>query len=140
MSYCGLCEKVEKLCSSCKEIKPINEFRNSTSHSKYHYHTARCIPCRREYAREKWMINNHNVTPQRYADLLSLQGGVCAICKFVPKKPFHIDHDHNCCPGKSSCGDCVRGLLCGPCNQGLGQFKDSKELLANATEYLNGDK
>jgi len=28
------------------------------------------------------------------------------------KTGLHIDHDHACCPGKRSCGKCVRGALC----------------------------
>lgn len=31
----------------------------------------------------------------------------------------------------------VRGLLCNLCNQALGLFKDSPELLARATAYLH---
>tara|TARA_R110002110_G_scaffold92002_4_gene239467 strand:+ start:1475 stop:1897 length:423 start_codon:yes stop_codon:yes gene_type:complete len=44
--------------------------------------------------------------------------------KYAP----NIDHCHE--SGK------VRGLLCGSCNTGLGLFKDSKENLQSAMEYL----
>jgi hypothetical protein len=27
-----------------------------------------------------------------------------------------VDHDHNCCPGRRSCGECIRGLVHGRCN------------------------
>lgn len=29
---------------------------------------------------------------------------------------LHVDHDHDCCPGKHSCGQCFRGFLCADCN------------------------
>ena len=70
------------------------------------------------------------------------QGGRCAICgeEGDPDKrhrPLAIDHDHDCCPtNKGACGDCVRGLLCGNCNNGLGRFGDDPALLRRAIEYL----
>ncbi|MGW7594475.1 endonuclease domain-containing protein [Streptomyces asiaticus] len=66
------------------------------------------------------------------------QGSACAICGIEFKEPghAHIDHDHSCCPGKRSCGKCVRGLLCGGCNNGLGRFKDDVNVLQAAIEYL----
>lgn len=35
----------------------------------------------------------------------------------------HIDHDHTCCPGSRSCGNCVRGILCEGCNLQIGQVE-----------------
>jgi Recombination endonuclease VII len=52
--------------------------------------------------------------------------------KFV----LSIDHDHACCSGRTSCGKCIRGLLCNRCNRALGLFGDSVELLKKAIEYL----
>ena len=66
------------------------------------------------------------------------QGNACAICgtQDPGKRGWHIDHDHSCCPGKTSCGLCVRGLLCSRCNIGLGFFLDNINALRAAEAYL----
>jgi hypothetical protein len=74
------------------------------------------------------------VGPEAYQKLLAEQDGLCAICRVAPAEA--IDHDHQCCPRQQSCGRCVRGLLCGNCNKGLGNFQDDPELLAAARDYL----
>lgn len=59
----------------------------------------------------------------------------CGICGGFGK--LQVDHDHNCCPSdREVCGGCNRGMLCFPCNSGLGSFKDSRDLLQKAAKYL----
>lgn len=72
----------------------------------------------------------YGITTSEYEDLLSKQGGLCAICKgtCITGKRLSIDHDHET-------GE-IRGLLCYQCNVGLGNFKDNKSILENAVRYL----
>lgn len=60
-----------------------------------------------------------------------VESTACAICNGPqrPGKVMCVDHCH--ATGK------VRGPLCDMCNKGLGQFRDSKELLQKAIEYLD---
>lgn len=93
-------------------------------------------PQGREYFRKRNIIK-HGLTLEQYDALLLAQNGCCAICKQKPQnKSFHIDHDHTCCNGQFSCGKCVRGLLCGNCNHGLGMFKDEPSNVLTAYNYL----
>jgi hypothetical protein len=47
-----------------------------------------------------------------------------------------VDHDHRCCPGVTSCGSCIRGLLCVNCNQAIGKLKDDPKVIHSALRYL----
>lgn len=62
----------------------------------------------------------------------------CQICSST--KHLHIDHDHACCPAQTSCGRCVRGVLCKKCNTMLGMAEDNPSVLRAAIRYLEGDK
>lgn len=95
-----------------------------------------CAPCRADRSR----FNLYGVTPEAFDEMRDAQDNTCGICdrsfEGVASKNIHVDHDHNCCPGKKSCGNCVRSLLCGQCNTGLGMFRDDPGLLTRAAEYL----
>lgn len=84
----------------------------------------------------------YQLTLGRYREMLAEQDGKCAIClvgapRDIRTGRFHVDHDHECCPGKTSCGQCVRGLLCHACNTALGNFADDRERLRRAVQYLD---
>lgn len=79
------------------------------------------------------------LTPAEYDDLLARQGGGCAICGKTPEqngRRLPVDHDHSCCPDRyRTCGRCIRGVLCTPCNNRLGVLEDATWVAA-ATVYL----
>jgi len=64
---------------------------------------------------------------------------LCDICSSsLSNSNINVDHDHSCCPGQQTCGDCLRGLLCRGCNRALGSFSESKENVRKALAYLGG--
>ena len=84
------------------------------------------------------VFSKNGIDPQVYEDLFLIQDGKCAIC-FRPEKGrrLSIDHDHSCCPGERSCGECVRALLCGNCNRGIGFLRDDPDVCRSAARYLD---
>ena len=80
----------------------------------------------------------YNITEGTLEQILIDQDHQCALCGTDQPgdKGWCVDHDHACCPGIRSCGACLRGIVCGPCNKGLGMFKDSTELLQMAIDYV----
>ena len=81
----------------------------------------------------------YSMTPQQYAALHEAQGGRCAICQRATgaTRRLSVDHDHTCCNGPTSCGRCVRGLLCRPCNDLLGHIRDDPATAARVVTYLD---
>lgn len=84
-----------------------------------------------------WIIKNkYNLSRVEYEAIQAAQGGGCSICGRVPTYRLVVDHNHSCCAGNFSCGQCIRGLLCQPCNVALAAFGDTLEGLARAVNYL----
>lgn len=106
-------------CLGCGEDKPLAEYSilNASGAPRPY-----CRPCNAERVR----LGQYNVTRGFVDQLLRLQQGSCAVCAraHTGGRAMDIDHDHGCCPGPGSCGDCVRGLVCNNCNlHGLGWYE-----------------
>ncbi len=74
---------------------------------------------------------NYGMTLEDFNRMVIEQNGCCLICKKHQSEltnSLNVDHCH--ITGK------VRGLLCGNCNAGIGNLKDSIGLLVSAIEYL----
>lgn len=93
---------------------------------------------RRKAAHERRVGDTYGLPPGMYDRLYEAQGRVCALCRTATGKTkrLAVDHDHSCCSGKESCGRCVRGLLCGPCNDVLAVARDSADYFLGAIAYL----
>lgn len=89
--------------------------------------------------REDGLRNKYGITLAQYDEMLKAQGGTCLGCLKTPQEVggnLCVDHDHRCCEGTKTCGKCVRGLLCNPCNRALGNINDSRTTLHNLDQYL----
>lgn len=80
-------------------------------------------PERTQRHRREARLRKYGLTQERYDALLEAQGFQCPCGEPFAGRTPDIDHDHACCPGDSSCGLCVRGLLCGLCNRMAGYME-----------------
>lgn len=81
-------------------------------------------------AHERRVQQEYGLNPGEYGRLHLSQGGVCAICQRATgaTRRLSVDHDHRT--------GLVRGLLCRPCNDILGQIRDDVEAARRIVGYL----
>lgn len=74
-----------------------------------------------------------------YLSLLLSQNFCCGMCRLPLRgmKKTNVDHDHSCCPGRQSCGECVRGVICTNCNILLGRYDSNPKSFDQMFEYLD---
>lgn len=121
-------------------FKDIEKQREAGRRSYYKYHEERIEWSRTYYQKTKsdkaiksrfnWIRRAYGLSPEDFEFLWAGQGGLCAICKTPLGEGYrcHIDHDHET--------NKVRALLCKSCNNGIGLFKESPQLLREAAEYI----
>jgi hypothetical protein len=83
---------------------------------------------RRATSRNRHLNRAYGISDEVFQQMVVDQGGRCLICR--RKRKLCVDHCHT--TGK------VRGLLCQPCNKGIGALRDDPELVLRAAEYLLG--
>jgi len=114
-----------RTCNRCRKEFPREESKTTE------LICSECLPFHRQ-DRIATRLSRSSEMTEMATRLRERQNGRCAICgtleENAPRKRLHIDHDY--------ATNVIRALLCGPCNSGLGMFKDSPELLAEAAHYL----
>jgi Recombination endonuclease VII len=91
-------------------------------------------------AARQHLMHRYRLTPERREEMIAAQDGRCYLCSEPldlgnPRK-VHIDHDHDCCRGSTSCGTCIRGIACDPCNRGIGYFGNDPDRLRRVADSL----
>lgn len=68
------------------------------------------------------VAQQHGLGDEEYLALV--RKNRCGLCSTngpnTPHGRWCVDHDHAHCPGRIGCRDCVRDILCQPCNTMLG--------------------
>lgn len=119
---------VEKKCTKCGKFKSMRAYsswcRECHAESTRSQRAANPEKAKVQ-ARESALRSKYGMSLEDYEVLYTQQGGVCLCCGAPPAEgqPLHVDHDHACCPGQKTCGECVRGLLCTGCNLIVGKIE-----------------
>lgn len=91
-----------------------------------------CQACRDAAGRRR----RFGLEPDEFERRMQSQEHRCAVCQTVMKRP-QVDHDHSCCPAKvTTCGKCVRDLLCRNCNLAVGFVKEDVGIAERLVIYL----
>lgn len=140
-----------KQCTKCHEFKELIDFYNDIGQTcGLRPDCKNCCKKRRKKQYDKFKIESpelyktktreshlqqeYGINSVDYNILFTNQLGRCRICNVHQdelKKPLFVDHCHTT--------NKIRGLLCDPCNRGLGCFKDTIELFLNAIKYLRSE-
>jgi hypothetical protein len=114
----------------------------------YQSHKAQFKEYQKRYKTQRYEYQikyRYGITFEEFLEKVVDQEGKCKICEksMTFGKGRHaacVDHNHGCCPGKRSCGKCIRGIICSSCNKLLGLSYDNISILKKAIVYLDGDQ
>jgi Recombination endonuclease VII len=132
-------ENKESITEANKKYVEANKDKVKEYHAEYYRNNKFYFL---ESTRKSRLKRAYGLSPEQFQVRLDEQTRKCPICGNSEPNAmgtWHVDHDHSCCPGKETCGQCVRGLLCGRCNVKLGVLEQT-EWVAKAQTYLSHHK
>jgi len=127
-------ERSKKYTEKIKSEGKISEYNRKyrenggSKKSKKYYDT------NKDVWRNSQLKRTYGIKLDEYNKMLKQQENRCSICgehKDLFRKFLAVDHDHKT--------GAIRGLLCKNCNTGLGNFKDSVEIMNKAIAYLGSN-
>lgn len=80
--------------------------------------------------RRQDLRRKYGITPETYDQMLTSQGGICAICGGVPEEGRQLAVDH------SHANGALRGLLCSQCNVLLHKLETISGWISSAEKYI----
>lgn len=125
-------------CTTCQSELPLSEFHRDKRTANGHHRVCRtCV-------KDVRIAIAYGIDAATYRRLLEEQQHACRICgkretathQSGTLRRLSVDHDHKCCPGKKSCGKCVRGLLCARCNSAIGLVNEDLAVIDRMASYL----
>lgn len=129
-------------CTKCGEQRDSSEFPVYKTIGDREYRRKECNLCYWTRMR-KWSEENPDSKQRRYVERTwgltleqyrELLGGGCEVCGTLEQ--LTIDHDHECCPTKETCGNCIRGVLCNRHNLAEGNLRGDPEEAYALAEYM----
>jgi len=136
---CKVCvsEEYQENKESIKKQHKIYYEKNKEKTLQDSYKYRRLKPEKRKLSnRKNHLKREYGLSWEEFTDLYNIQEGKCKICGcFIElqsgknsKTSACVDHCHNTLE--------VRGLLCRPCNLGIGNLQDNVDILKKAIVYL----
>jgi hypothetical protein len=105
-------------------------------HTERYTASDNCVACnqaqlRRDREQRNWRRRErlYGIGREEFEALKARQDGRCGICREpLQATSTHVDHCHR--------SRQVRGLLCGPCYQAIGLFRENADIMRRAIAYV----
>ena len=127
-----------KTCIKCSTEKPVEEFYKYKAPGGKTYTRRSCKVCFDERpsmsseSRKKVNLRHkYGLSWEAYQELVK---DGCEVCGTHEK--LVVDHDHSCCPGKETCGNCIRGILCDRHNRAEGMLRGNPDEAIALAAYM----
>ncbi len=114
-----------KVCTNCKQEKPIKDFYTRTDTGKK---KSQCKQCESTKTRRR----RYDISEDEFDKLMLTTNCDCCGKELPTKYSKYIDHCYKT--------NKIRGILCNSCNAGIGKLGDNTEGVLRALEYLNKAK